>query len=125
MNKILETLGVMLLGSEARELQLRELQVQFIRNKEAILQTVNRCRKSHGLIGVYSAALGDGMFLTTVENIRHQGNRDIIEIKPYDFSGRLLKTSTLLIDEISCVCPFNQIYIQPRRRTKMEVQKQP
>jgi hypothetical protein len=114
MNKLLEQLSVLLMGEEQIKLELRELQVQFIRNKKAILKQAKLCRKSHGLIGVYSPLLGKGMFLTTVDHIHSINDDALIVFKPYDPNGGSPERTAVPLKDISCICPFNQVYDEPQ-----------
>ena len=116
MKNFLEKLGALLIGEEPIKLQLRELQVQFIRNRNAILQQIKLCRKSGGLIGVYSDELGKGMFLTTVDHIHSIDDEVLIVFKPYDVNGDFLQRTSLPLKDISGICPFNQIYEAPALR---------
>jgi hypothetical protein len=112
MKAFMEQLGYLLLGEEQQlKLELRELQVQFIRNENAILKQFQLCKKSRGLVGVYSPVFGKGMFLTTVDEIID--NEETIIFKPYDISGNFLEKTAVSLKDISCICPFNQIYTEP------------
>lgn len=113
MKKLIERLGVLILGEAHVKLQLRELRVQFIRNKNAILKQIKLCRKSGGLIGVYSDELGKGMFLTTVDHIHSINDEVLVVFKPYDVSGDFLEKTSVPLKDISGICPFNQIYEEP------------
>ena len=110
MKQLLEKLSDLFLGEQQAKLELRELHVQFIRKEKAILKQVKLCKESGGLIGVYSPVLGEGMFLTTVDEIHIQHDDTRIDFKPYDISGKFLDKTSLSIKDISCICPFNQIY---------------
>lgn len=113
MNKLLEQIGVFLLGEEQIKFQLRELQVQFIRNQKAMLTQIKLCKKSHGLIGVYSPLLGKGMFLTTVDDIRFIDDEVLVIFKPYEVIGDMPEKTSIPFSAITCICPFNQLYSEP------------
>jgi hypothetical protein len=121
MLKLIEKVGEFLLGPEEADdnstgkVELRELEVKFIKTQKQILHHIRLCKKSGGLIGVYSDVLGRGMFLTTVEDIEEDElGGTVIFFKPYDMSGRILQRSTVSLKEISALCPFNQMYVEPR-----------
>jgi hypothetical protein len=120
MRKFIEKLGAIFLGpgimgvKEIEKVQLYELEVSFLTNKKLILKQIQLCRRSGGLIGVYSGCLGRGMFLTTVEDIAYSDTDVFITFKPYDMSGGFLPASMVSIRDISGICPFNQVYIEPR-----------
>lgn len=110
----MEKLGELLVGDEQERLQLRELEVKFLKDQKSILKQIMLCKKSGGLLGVYSLAFGQGMFLTTVEDIDFKVDDTLISFKPYDMNGTFIKKSTISVKNISGICPFNQIYIEPR-----------
>jgi hypothetical protein len=120
MSKILEKFGRLFLGEDvvdgpsSEKLELRQLEVNFLTSKKKILNHIRLCKQSGGLIGVYSERLGDGMFLTTVEEMHEKGNDISVTLKPIDMSGTRLKKSVLSIKEITSICPFNQMYFEPR-----------
>lgn len=109
MLRFIEKIGELLLSQQERALELRELRVQFVRDRKAILHYLKICKKSKGIIGVYATRLGRGMFLGTVTSIYH----DVITLKPVDDHDLTAKTIMLPINEISSICPFNQIYAEP------------
>jgi hypothetical protein len=65
------------------------------------------------VIGIYCPALGEGMFLTGVDDILTVESEEIIVLKPYDMNGILLHRNTISITEIRSVCPFDSFYINP------------
>ena len=113
MKKFLETLGDIFLGENQTGLELRELQIQFICDKETILKHIRLCKKSRGLIGVYSDQLGKGMFLAAIEHILPIENDVLVILKPYGASMDFDKKTSLPLNDISRICPFNQIYSEP------------
>ncbi|HEY0744778.1 MAG TPA: hypothetical protein VGD40_25100 [Chryseosolibacter sp.] len=84
--------------------------LDFIKNKKNILKELVLSKESGNAIGVYSKAMGDGMFLTVVEQIEANG---VIIFNRYDMSGAILNRYELTIDEIQMVCPVNQRYRHP------------
>lgn len=111
MHKLLEQLTNILSGGEKQEsVSLCELKVEFLTKPRDILRSVQLCKKSGGVIGIYSDTLGKGMFLVTI--LQLVDNRTIalrmINSKAEPFSKTLLD-----ISEISAVCPFNQVYQEP------------
>ena len=113
--KVFEFLfGPEILGSQPEKLELREMEVKIITTGKPMLEQLELCRRSGGLIGVYSPLLGRGMFLTAVEDIDRSSEGVRVVFKPYDMNGNFLERSTLLVREISGICPFNQVYVEPR-----------
>jgi hypothetical protein len=109
MLKVIEKIGELLLSQQERALELRELKVQFIRDRKAIVHHLKMCKKSKGIIGLYATRLGRGMFLGTITSIYH----DVITLKPLEDIDSTAKTIMLPLNEISSICPFNQIYLEP------------
>lgn len=107
MLRFIEKIGELILSQQERALELRELRVQFVKDRKAILHHLKICKKSKGIIGLYATRLGRGMFLGTVTSIYH----DVITLRPVeDYDA---KTIMLPINEITSICPFNQIYAEP------------
>jgi hypothetical protein len=120
MTRIIEKFGRLLLGPElitgenSDTLELRQLEVTFITSQKQILKHIRLCKQSGGLIGIYSKSLGKGMFLTTVEDMEEKDSDVSLVLKPIDMSGEKLTRSVLSLKEISAICPFNQMYYEPR-----------
>lgn len=108
MLKLIERIGEILLSQQERALELRELKVQFIRDRKAIMHHLKLCKKSKGIIGLYATRLGRGMFLGTITSIYH----DVITLRPLEDES-VAKTIMLPLNEITSICPFNQIYAEP------------
>ena len=109
MNRILERVAYFLMSSETQKYELCEIQVEFIEDKPIILEHINRCRRSGGILGIYSSELGDGMFLTTPDAVYELGPDTIIDLKVYHFRKGYTETATVSLKDIKCICPFNQI----------------
>jgi hypothetical protein len=115
MLRFIEKIGELLLSQQERTLELRELKVQFIRNRRAIVHHLKLCKKSKGIIGIYAARLGKGMFIGTVTSLYP----DMITIKPVGQDEEAVKTIMLPINEITSICPFNQIYTEPEEELEI------
>ena len=87
--------------------------LDFVKNRKAILKELVLSKQSGKLIGVYSRALGEGMFLTCVEAIISHGKDESIVFNRYDMSGHLLARTRIPLDEIHMVCPFNKTFQNP------------
>lgn len=93
--------------------QIDNSPLTFAKSRKAMLKQLE-LSKEHGLLtGVYSKAFGEGMFLVGISDIHHDGPLQIIVFETYDQSGMLLNRTSLSIDEIRMVCPFNKKYINP------------
>jgi hypothetical protein len=109
MLRFIEKIGELLLSGQERALELRELKVQFVRNRQSIVHHLKMCKKSKGIVGIYATRLGKGMFIGTVTSLYH----DVITLRPVDEAHETIKTIMLPINEITSICPFNQIYTEP------------
>jgi hypothetical protein len=85
----------------------------FIKDKEAILKELSHSLEHGTLIGVYSRDLGEGMFLTGVDDIEDNGRQRVIVFETYDISGKTLNKTRISLEEIKMVCPFKIEYINP------------
>lgn len=111
MHKLLEQLNSILTGTGKEEsVELCELKVEFLKKQKDILRTLQLCKKSGGIIGIYSETLGKGMFLVTVSQIVDDRT---VALRMLDSKGALSSKTLLGISEIASVCPFNQIYQEP------------
>lgn len=87
--------------------------LQFLRSRKAILKELVRSRENRTVIGVYAAALGEGMFITSVDDIYVDDTEEIIVLKRYDLSGLILPRTELSLSEIQAICPFDLVYKNP------------
>ncbi|HEY0652762.1 MAG TPA: hypothetical protein VGD65_06525 [Chryseosolibacter sp.] len=120
MLRFIERIGELLLSPQERALDLRELRVQFIKNRKAILHHLKLCKKSKGIVGLYATRLGKGMFIGTVTSLYH----DVITLRPVGDESEAMKTIMLPINEITSICPFNQIYTEPEEELDALTQEQ-
>jgi|SRR5690349_18653115 len=109
MSKFLEKVADFLTHDGSPRYHLHEIRIEFIDSKPEMLGHIERCKKSRGVVGIYSSALGRGMFLSTVEAVYKLGADTLVELKPYDFKKGLQSATTVSMKDISCICPFNQI----------------
>jgi hypothetical protein len=85
----------------------------FIKTRKGILKELYVSKQSRNLVGVYSPALGEGMFLVAVEDVEAHNKEEIIVFQRYDMSGHILTRTHVSIDEIDMVCPFDKKYNHP------------
>jgi hypothetical protein len=89
---------------------MASLPIDFVKTRKGMLKELEISKESGNAIGIYSKALGDGMFLTAVQHIQPDG---IIIFSRYDMSGAMLSQHELTLHEIQMVCPINQRYRYP------------
>ena len=80
----------------------------FIRDRKEIFKALLDSRERGNAIGIKAAVLGKGMFVTGVDEIflgDGEENTRIV-LKGYDFTGHVLVTNSLSLDEIEGVCQF-------------------
>lgn len=92
---------------------IQALPIDFIKTKKGILKELILSKASGNVVGVYCPALGEGMFLTVVENIDPAPRSEIVMFNQYDMSGKILNRYEVTLDEIEMVCPMNQRYRHP------------
>ncbi|MBT1697429.1 hypothetical protein KK083_11115 [Fulvivirgaceae bacterium PWU4] len=85
----------------------------FVRTRKGILKELVISSMSGNVVGIYSRALGEGMFLAAVEKIESNAREEIITLNRYDMSGHMLARTRVSVDEIHMVCPFNRVYTNP------------
>jgi hypothetical protein len=90
--------------------------IQVIRSKKQILAKLAQSKESGNVIGIYSQGLGQGMFLTSIEDLFTVEKENIIVLKPYDLHGIYLQRTHLSLAEIDSVCPFNIVYANPIKK---------
>lgn len=86
---------------------------EFIKFRKSLFSALSESRKNGNVVGIYAAALGEGMFVTGVEDIYNDHNEQIIVLKRYDLSGAILQRSTLSLTEIKAICVFDMPYKNP------------
>jgi hypothetical protein len=89
------------------------MELEFIKSRKAILKEINACKISGSALGITCSILGDGMFLTGIEDVYNNGVDYVIILKPYDMSGYCLNRNHLSLNEIRSVCPFKTLYRNP------------
>jgi hypothetical protein len=102
-----------LLFSSRTSVQSDNTPFDFIKTRKGILKELYVSMRSRNLVGVYSPALGDGMFLVAVEDIETHSKEEIIIFHRYDMSGHILTRPHVSIGEIDMVCPFDKKYSHP------------
>ena len=111
----IDKLRSIVFGPVKTQIQLThgEKALEIIKNRSAILQELNLCKEKGRLVGIYAGPLGDGMFLTGIEDIYKWEKETIIVLKPYDIGGNILQRNYLSLSEIKGVCPFIYTYKNP------------
>lgn len=95
--------------SGAREKDAPEFSVEFIKTRKQILRTLELSQETGTVVGVYSKAFGDGMFLVAVESIEKRDGVEVITFHRYDMSGHILTRNEVDLTEIKMVLPFRGV----------------
>lgn len=85
----------------------------FVKSRRGILKELRNSFETGNLLGVYSKALGEGMFLTGVSNIEDDTKEEVVTFETYDQSGEMLNRTRVSIEEIKMVCSFEKKYLNP------------
>jgi hypothetical protein len=87
--------------------------IQFLKDRNSILKAISNSAETGKLLGVYSKVLGEGMFLTGVDNIENDGRGKVVVFETYDLSGQILGRTRVDLEDIKTVCPFDIQYVNP------------
>ena len=97
----------------------------FIREPKDILKALLDSKDNGTAIGIKSTVLGNGMFVTAVEDILigdgHENTKVIL--KGYDFTGHVLEKNTMHLSEIDGVCLFSSKFGNPILKTLSKILK--
>jgi hypothetical protein len=102
-----------LLKGNAQEQAYASLPLDFVKSKRGILKEFILSKQSGNAVGIYCRALGEGMFITVVEEIEQDANEHLVSFNQYDMSGAILSRFQLALGEIQMVCPLHQRYRHP------------
>ena len=86
---------------------------EFIKFRKSLLYNLAEAHKKGTIIGIYSNVLGDGMFVTGIEDIYEYEGDYVVHLKRYDVIGSILIRSTIALSEIKAVCVFDMPYRNP------------
>lgn len=80
-------------------------ELEFFTSPDEILRVLIHSKEFGNVVGVSSAVLGSGIFMTAVEKIILD-YETVVQFKPVDVMGHALANSTLRLSEISLACGF-------------------
>jgi hypothetical protein len=95
--------------------RLADQSLSFLKSRKSIRNGLLKSKDSGTVVGIYSHALGQGMFITSVADMYPDNDNDeeIVVLKRYDLSGLILPRTDLSLSEIKAVCEFDMIYKNP------------
>ena len=85
----------------------------LIREPAEILRIIVACKENGSTVGVRSAVLGKGLFITAVDDIILEEGETIVRFMPYDVTGFMLPKTKIAIGEIEAVCPLISEFKNP------------
>jgi hypothetical protein len=94
---------------------LLEMPFLAVCEQKEMLAEILEAKRRGRTVGIYSHALGQGMFLAGIDDVYFLMDQQILVLKPYDFYGNLLRRDHLLLDELKCIVPLSLIYTDPRK----------
>lgn len=87
--------------------------IKVVKSRKEISRAITNAMETHTVLGVYSPALGDGLFLTGVLFYDTNHAEPIVTLNRYDHHGILLHRTELGISEIKGVCTLKMKYQNP------------
>jgi hypothetical protein len=91
----------------------RKFEFRIIRTRKEILQELKASKEQGKIVGIYSSTLGDGMFVTGIEDVYEWEKDTIIVFKPHDLGGFILQRNYLSLSEVKGIYAFNCTYKHP------------
>ena len=86
---------------------LRRAKNELGKIRKATLRTLTRCKHSGKFIAISSLALGDGQYLSSVEDIYKNGEEEIVVLKWYN-EHNLASLTHVFIEEILSIQPVDK-----------------
>lgn len=87
--------------------------LNLAKSSSEILKIIIESKENGNTIGISSPLLGEGFFITAVEDIILEDGETIILVKPFDVTGFLLPTNHLTLGDIDAACPLISTFKNP------------
>ena len=87
--------------------------LDLAKSSSDILKVIFESKENGNTIGVSSPLLGQGFFITAVEDIILTDGETTILFKPFDVTGFLLPTNKLNLEDIEAACPLISTFENP------------
>jgi hypothetical protein len=87
--------------------------LHLLKQRSLIRKQLIESKGTGKVLGVYCPIIGNGMFLTGVDDIILTDKHEMVVLKPYDMNGILLVPNQVPLTAIRSVCPFESFYINP------------
>ena len=97
----------------------------FVTDQREVLKALLDSKDNGTAIGIKAKSLGDGMFVTGIEDILigDGAENTRIILKGYDFTGHVLETNAILLTDIDGVCSFASKFGNPILKTLSKILK--
>ena len=95
------------------QLSQKEIGLESANATADILRILVSSKEEGKSIGISSPRIGDGFFITAVEDIILVEGETIILFKPFDITGFILPTNKLRLVDIVAVCPLKSEFENP------------
>jgi hypothetical protein len=90
-----------------------EIALRFVKTRKEITRAIINSLDNQEVLGIYSPALGEGLFLTGVLFFETSQAEPIVTLNRYDHNGVLLHRTELGISEIKAACALKMKYENP------------
>src|SRR5262245_48319488 len=80
---------------------------------QEILNVIVTSKENGSTIGLRSKTLGEGIFITAIDDIILEDGETIILLKPFDVTGFMLPTNKVKLDAIDAACPLISQFRNP------------
>jgi hypothetical protein len=85
----------------------------FTSDLEQIYHHLVQSKINNTVVAISAPVLGNGVFLTAVDDITKSDDDQVITLKGYDVTGYILERNKLRLSEIRAVCPFTSMFKNP------------
>jgi hypothetical protein len=92
---------------------MQNIELAFISDPEQIHAALVESMTEASVVGISAPILGNGVFLTAVDNIIKNENDSTIVLKGYDITGYILERNKIKLSEIRAVFPFKSKFTNP------------
>ena len=92
---------------------MQQIDLAFISEQDQIIEILHQSKDQGTVVGLSAPILGNGVFLTGIENVIKNENDYLIVLKGYDVTGYILERNKIKLSDIRCVCPFKSPFNNP------------
>jgi hypothetical protein len=92
---------------------MEERDLNFVSNRNQILEILMRSKQEGRSVGIFSNRLGPATLITCVDDIAFDDLRTTVILKPFDHTGYILPCHRLDLEDITSVCPLNSEFRNP------------